>query len=99
MNTRSYAQVNHGRWVVECPAPDCRAALRAPATVCDCRDETVCDHPAIPCNATIRTVMPNDTAEIERLLNLRPSRPNRNWYPGETVASLKAENVQHGVRI
>ena len=93
------AYMNHGRWVVHCSAADCRAALRAPADRCDCQDEAVCDHPQIPCGATITTMMHRDSREIERLLDLRPKRVNRNWNPGETVADLKAENVTHGVRI
>ena len=93
------AYYNHGRWVVECAAPDCLAALKAPATVCDCRDEQVCDHPQIPCNTRFRTVMPVDVDTIQRLLDYRPKRVNRNWYPSETVEDLKTENVTHGVRI
>ncbi len=93
------AYYNHGRWVVECPAQDCRAALLAPATVCDCRDEMVCDHPQVPCGTLSRTVMPKNAGEIQRLLDFRPKRVNRNWLPGETLEELKAENVTNGVRI
>ncbi len=93
------AYYNHGRWVVECPASDCRAALRAPAILCDCQDEMVCDHPQIPCGTRFRTVMPAGVSEIQRLLDLRPKRENRNWTPDETVEDLKLENVTHGVRV
>ncbi len=93
------AYYNHGRWVVDCPAADCHAALRAPTDECDCKDEMVCDHPQIPCGTRFRTVMPNDAGAIQRLLDKRPSRANRNWYPTETLEDLKAENVTHGVAI
>ncbi len=94
------AYYNHGRWVVHCPAADCLAASKAGADlVCVCRDEMVCDHPQIPCGAIIPVEMPDDAEAITRLLDLRPKRGNRNWFPGETVDDLKTENVTHGVRI
>ena len=97
----SPARVNHGRWIVDCPARDCYAALRADSDtgVCDCRDETVCDHPEIPHDLAFTVERPADADEITRILDLRPARPSRNWYPDETLADLKAENVTNGVRL
>ena len=99
--TTSPARVNHGRWIVDCPATDCYAALRATGdtALCDCRDESVCDHPEIPHDLVFLVEWPADADEITRILDLRPTRPNRNWWPGETLEALKAENVTNGVRL
>ena len=41
---------------------------------------------------------PEETVHsIERLLLMRPLPLNRNWSPGETLADLMRENVEHGV--
>ena len=107
MNATAY--VNHGRWIIDCPDEDCQAGLKCsdwtiPETlltglVCDCMDEVVCDHPTIPHGLAIDITYPDERDEITAILNLRSKRANRNWYPGETVEELKAENVTHGVRI
>ncbi len=98
---KSPARVNHGRWIADCPATDCYAALRVhgETAVCDCRDDNVCDHPAIPHDLVVMVEWPPDADEITRILDLRPKRANRNWYPGETLADVKAENVSNGVRL
>lgn len=101
------AYYNYGRWVVDCPSPDCRGALRVtdnPMVVsiwmtCDCQDESVCDHQQIPCGVSFEVFLPEDRQEIETITGLRPRRANRNWKPGETVRDLKAENLRHGVRV
>ncbi len=92
------ARLNHGRWVVDCSADDCEAVLFADREACVCRDVSVCDHPAVPCGASIEATCPPRQADIDRLMNSRP-RPNRNWSPGETLADLKRENLLHGVGI
>ena len=92
------AFVNHGWWIVPCSADDCRAILFADRSVCECRDESVCDHPTIPCGVPIEATLPAWRGDIDRLLTTRPRR-NRNWSPGETLADLKAENLLHGVGI
>ena len=91
------AYLNHGRWIVDCSADDCRAVLFADRTVCECRDESVCDHPAIPCGAPIVAVFPDNKADIDALMRRRPRRMNRNWTPGESTADLKRENLLQGV--
>ncbi len=93
------AYLNHGRWVVACAADDCRATLFADRLACECHDESVCDHPAVPCGAPIVAVFPEGRGDIDRLMSRRPRRTNRNWAPGETVDQLKAENLLHGVGI
>jgi len=99
MNATAY--VNHGRWIADCPDDGCHAALKVVDTgiACDCMDEVVCDHPAIPHGLAIDIVYPEAQTDITRLLDLRPKRENRNWYPGETLSDIKAENVTHGVRV
>ena len=91
------ALLNHGRWVVDCSADDCRAVLFADRPACECRDESVCDHPTIPCGEPIAATFPDDKDDIDRLMSRRP-KPNRNWS-AETVAELKRENLMHGVGI
>lgn len=34
---------------------------------------------------------------IEELLNRRPLKRNRNWFPGESVGELAIENLNHGI--
>jgi rubredoxin len=101
------AYYNYGRWVVDCPADDCRAALRVdehPLVVaiwmtCDCQDESACDHQQIPCGHVFNAELPEEREDIEAITARRPRRANRNWVPGETAAGLKAENLRHGVKI
>ena len=101
MKTR--AEVNQGRWIVECPADDCYSALlvsdKWTSMLCDCRDDMVCDHPRLPCDQRIVVVMPDDAAEITRILNLRPRRATRNWTWDESTQEIKLENMTNGVRI
>lgn len=100
------AEVNHGRWVVHCPSEYCHGAiwLREATNVvsveveCDCVDQLVCDHPTV-CGEVFVAEFPEERGEVERLLNLRPYRANRNWTPVETVEALKRENLMHGVAI
>lgn len=93
---RAVAYVNHGRWMIDCPF-GCGAAQEAdpdwPLTLCvHCWNEPVG-------GAWIRVEWPSPkTAEkIERMLVVRPDETTRNWRPGETVAMLGQENVDHGV--
>lgn len=88
------AYVNEGRWIVDCP--DCSGAQYANRS--DRR--FMCNECA---NVTIgglwRPVVwpPAKTEQsIEKALAPRPPR-NAHWLPGETVADLLAENVEHGV--
>lgn len=39
---------------------------------------------------------PDDKQEIERILRLRPNRANMNWFPNETIADLRQQNLEHG---
>ena len=91
--------VNHGRWVINCPAENCEAGLLFNDTlVCDCRDESVCDHSQQPCGTPINAVLPDEAAAIMHLLANRP-KANRNWSPPESLDDLKTENLSHGVGV
>lgn len=103
------AYLNHGRWVVDCPADDCEATLFADRPMfaednngtlslrCICNDVSVCDHSAVPCGTPLAAVFPDNRADIDRLMAGRRRR-NRNWT-GESVSDLKAENLLHGVAL
>jgi hypothetical protein len=88
--------INHGRWVVECE-------ICASAVVAEPEDPLfIC--PTCGGGGTWRRVTfpaPAVRARIEALLLLRPgfrnAAPNRNWRPGESLAKLRAENLEHGI--
>ena len=39
---------------------------------------------------------PAEREQIERILRCRPDRKNMNWIPSETLADLRAQNIEHG---
>lgn len=82
------ARVNHGRWIIDC---ECGGAVFA-------FDERIFMCISC-CNARHkhqyrRLIFPRTRKAIEMILLQRPE-PNRNWYPGETLTKLKAENEEH----
>lgn len=92
------AYVNWGRWVVDCPNPQCGSAQVASA-----------DDPRFMCTACLNVLWGGrwlqvrwpDAAKreaIEGELRLRPHPANRNWFPWERVEDLVTENVVHGAR-
>lgn len=83
----SAAQVNWGRWVSRCPR--CTNAWQVDLSVIlwMCRE----------CWTVSRPAWPADPVAIEWLLGQRPDPITRNWYPGETLAELFAENAAHGI--
>lgn len=87
------AYVNHGRWVADCP-------------FCTGAERVSLDRPQFMClscfNAAaggrwLRMRLPRWRGLIEAELLKRPRVQNRNWRPGETVASLRKENREHGI--
>ncbi len=91
----AYAQVRQGRWVVECPNPQCPAAQLASRQ--DHRFFCVtCENFHVG-NQWVPVLWPDDWREIEAVLGRRPVRSTRNWLPGETVELLRDENREHGV--
>jgi hypothetical protein len=90
-----FAQVNRGRWLVECPhCPSAR--LTAPGRLFWCPS---CGNRAVA-GQGMTVDWPADWETIERLLMVRPVE-NRNWVVrrsgAESVAELAAENVAHGL--
>jgi len=90
------ARIDHGRWVVDCPARRCCAAQVAAET-----DPRFFCHQCFNAGydgAWLPVVWPDvgTRTEIETLLLLRPEPEQRNWRPGETVEMVRAENVEHG---
>lgn len=91
------SQVNHGRWIVECPCCP-SAALAGPGFVTDRFLCAECGNSAAggryfevawPDRRTVR--------RIEELLGRRPDMKTRNWIPGEPVGMLLAENIAHDI--
>lgn len=89
--TPCHAYVDAGRWLVDC---ECGSGVgidpRWPEARC------------LGCGAVIPVSLiqfPEDQARahIEAILTKRPHLGTRNWQPGETVESLRAENLAHGV--
>ena len=94
------ARINHGRWLVDCVG--CNSALVVDlsqlAFMCvECGN----DHNG---GKWLRVIVPKNRKAIETALLKRPMNGrnpaeavNRNWEPGETVATLKQENADHGI--
>ena len=94
------ARINHGRWLVDCGG--CNSALVVDLS-----------HPGFMCvecgNAAnegkwFTVTVPSNRKAIETELLKRPMNGrnpaeavNRNWEPGETVATLRQENTDHGI--
>lgn len=92
------AYINHGRWIVDCPAR-CGSAMVVsetdPRFLC-----VVCGNPEN--DAWYGVAFPADKADIEAELLKRPARDgfqaaSRNWSPTETVADLRRENAEHAL--
>jgi hypothetical protein len=89
--------VNWGRWVANCPAPDCSNAEHYgvdggyPGGLG--REVFRCSY----CGLLCPVQWPPLTADIERLLVMRPVPATRNWLPGETLLDLMVENLRHGI--
>ena len=85
------ARVNHGRWIVDCPDPDCTCAVMVASD--DLR--FVCP----VCAYGIFTVaLPAEAEDIGNVLVERPVPATRNWTPGESVGDLRRENKEHLAR-
>ena len=82
------ARVNHGRWVVDC---ECNGAVLAfEEGIFMCQSCFNAGHK----HQYRRHIFPKGRRAIETALLQRPE-VNRNWYPGETIIKLKAENEAH----
>jgi len=82
------ARINHGRWVVDCECNGAELAFDEGIFMCQSCYNAGTRH------QTRLVVFPKNRQAIETALLQRPE-PNRNWYPGETVTKLLAENKAH----
>ena len=83
---RLVAYINCGRWLVDCLCGAGNAVDTETATA-------LC----FGCGAVHETiVLPDEAEQIEQVLLLRRVE-YRHWFPGETAATLAAENAAHGV--
>lgn len=82
------AYINHGTWLVKCECGGCEKVWEEGLMMCMSCLNAKYGH------KYRRTTFPKQRKEIEILLINRPL-PNRNWYPGETLAFLKVENEAH----
>ncbi len=80
------AYLNHGRWVVDCPDPDCGGAAIA-------GDLFVCEN----CKRIAPIEWPKRKSLIDEITAVRPVPGTRNWTPGEPVIDLLKENKAHGL--
>lgn len=81
------AYINHGRWVADCPA--CNGA-----ELVEQGHRMLCGS----CGAVHDVDWPSDIDEAETLLEQRPVG-HQHWdrHKGETVDTLAAENIDHGI--
>jgi hypothetical protein len=85
--TPCLARVDMGRWIIDC-ACGAGNAVHPDWAFAAC--------PA--CGAIHRTIAyPNDRDDIERVLDERSHQWQKFWRPGETVETLRAENLAHGI--
>lgn len=85
------AHISHGRWSAICPY--CNGGMYVshddPLFWCvKCRMEA---NGGLP----MRVYFPKEYLEIENVLSMRINPATRNWTPGETVAGLARENLDH----
>lgn len=93
------ARVNGGRWIADCPDPDCGGAeyvsFEDPFLFChECRNGRVSNQP-------VRIDLPDATtrARVEAYLGARPVPSTRNWHQEMSVKDIREENRAHGIRL
>ena len=87
-----HAQVNHGRWIVECPCCPSAAVAQGDRFLC-----AECGNSAAG-GRYFEVAWPSRerAKRISQLLAVRPVE-NRNWLPGEDLDILRFENIEHGL--
>ena len=96
------ARINHGRWMVDCAGCNSALVVDLGQLVFMC----------VECGNNqndrkwLRVTIPKNRKAIEAELLKRPwngrnpaEAVNRNWEPGETLAMLKQENIDHGIGV
>ena len=94
------ARINHGIWLVNCQGCNDALIINLDELVYMC---PICGN-AANAGKWLRITVPSNRKAIEAELLKRPwngrnpaEAVNRNWEPGETVAALKQENIEHGI--
>ncbi len=87
-HVRVAAYVSDSRWVADCPA--CNGGVA-------CWPE-MSDGCCFDCGRIYEIVFPKDWRKGVALLELRPQH-NRHWLPGESIDTLKLENLTRGIAI
>jgi hypothetical protein len=94
------ARINHGRWMVDCGGCNSAQVIDLSELVFMCVE---CGNAGNE-GKWFAVTAPRNRAAIEAELLKRPwngrnpaDAKNRNWEPGETVATLKQENSDHGI--
>lgn len=91
------ARVAQGWWVADCPRPFCAGAEHAGRRDGNVGGLTGAGFRCANCGLLCASRWPGNIEDIERLLLQRPVPQTRNWSPGESLADLLAENLEHGV--
>lgn len=89
-----HAEIIRSSWVVCCDVRGCRGAVFV-----EPGEPFFCDHCIMMLNDGYAkdVIWPDNRAEIERTLLLRPIPLNRNWTPGaESLAELIVQNIERG---
>lgn len=92
------AYINHGRWIAECAVAGCGYAIVTSVGF----PYLLCANPACFDDEWHEVIFPANRVGIEEVLLHRPALDRfrartRNWYPGETIGKLRAENTGHGI--
>ncbi len=93
MRPLALAYVNRGRWLAACPF-QCGGADIADRDWFICRQ--CLNHPVDGHRIPLVWPSADDMAAIEAALVVRPLHA-QNWEPNESIGSLLAENVEHGL--
>jgi len=96
------ARINHGRWIVDCVGCNSAMIIDLAELIYMCPE---CGNSHND-GKWIKVLLPADRKAIENELLKRPwngrnpadaGGGSRNWEPGETVAMLHQENINHGI--
>lgn len=97
VGVQATARVNWGRWIADCPDPDCNGAELVSFVsplffCCECRNARW-GHDLLP----VVVPAPKKRHDVEAYLRSRPVPATRNWLPHESVADLRDENRARGI--
>lgn len=91
-SNKVYAEVNHGRWIANCCF--CKGAEMVTPT----DPRFLCLSCGNQGGTWVPVEFPSNAASIEAELVKRPKQENRNWRAPETLAYLRKENAERGIK-